>query len=75
MGWTRESEHPVDLSSQIHFTEDFFIGFFHFVWGALGKKRMAGVDGFEGVKPIDDVRVDVFEMGNHFCNETGFFGR
>ena len=36
---------------------------------------MAGVDGFEGVKPIDDVRVDVFEMGHHFCNETGFFGR
>ena len=36
---------------------------------------MAGVDGFEGVKPIDDVRVDVFEMRHHFCNETGFFGR
>ena len=50
---------------------DFFILF----GGQLGKKRMAGVDGFEGVKPIDDVRVDVFEMGHHFCNETGFFGR
>ena len=50
---------------------DFFILF----GGHFGKKRMAGVDGFEGVKPIDDVRVDVFEMGHHFCNETGFFGR
>ena len=29
--------------------------------GNLGKKRMAGIDGFEGVKPIDYVRVDVFE--------------
>ena len=50
-------------------------GGFFYLRGHLGKKRMAGIDGFEGVKPIDDVRVDVFEMGHHFCNETGFFGR
>ena len=63
-------------SSEIHFTEDLYYWILSFCLGGhFGKKRMAGIDGFEGVKPIDDVRVDVFEMGHHFCNETGFFGR
>ena len=65
---------PSFFSNSLHGRFLYWILSFY-LGGNLGKKRMAGIDGFEGVKPIDDVRVDVFEMGHHFCNETSFIGR